>query len=204
MFNLKPQFVSNQQLSYNYDFENSFTGGNEFRSFDTKDMSQNTISVQRTVLDSNYTAFLTPDKMRALQKYAFLNDINGRYVVRKLDRNGSVEADYVWVDFYLDAENPIPDGDVHVNGSFCDWQATSANKLNYDYDKKAYRGKVLMKQGYYDYQYVVKKPNGELDESYIEGSYWETDNEYLIIVYHREIGIRYDRVIAVMSLNNKL
>ena len=204
IFDLKPQFVSNGQLSYNYDYENAFRGGNEFRSFDTKDMNQRTISIQKTELDSNWTAFLVPDLIRSIQKYAFMNDINGRYVVRKLDRESDIEADYVWVDFYLQSETPIAEGDVHVNGAFCDWQATSDNKLKYDHEKKAYRGRVLIKQGYVDYQYVVKRPDGELDESVIEGSYWETNNEYTIIVYHREIGLRYDRVIAFRQLNYAL
>lgn len=204
IFDLKPRFVNNGQIDYNYDFENAMKGGSEFRSFDSKDMRQNTMGIQRVALDSIYTAYLAPERIRALEKYSFDNDINGRYVVRKLDRDGATEADYVWMDFFLLAETPFTEGDVHVNGAFCDWQATQDNRLQYDFDKKAYRGQVLMKQGYYNYQYVIKKQNGELDESPIEGSYWETNNEYMILVYHREIGIRYDRLIGAMILNNRL
>ena len=204
LYNLKPRFASNYQLDYNYDFENAMSGGNEFRMFDAKDMRAKTLQIQKTVLDTTWEIFLADDYIRGIGKYSFLDDINGRFVIRKLDRNPNVEADYIWVDFYLDSPKQIEEGDVYVNGAFCDWRPTPETKMEYDFDRKAYRKKVLLKQGYYNYQYVVLKPNNEIDESIIEGSYWETDNEYLIIVYHREIGLRYDRVVGLSQINFRL
>ena len=204
IYDLQPRFASNGQLDYNYDYENAFPGGNEFRKFDSKDMRQRSLDIQRTELDTNYIVFLSPDFPRALGKYSFLDDINGRFLIRKQDKDPTIEADYAWVDFYLDAPQPYSEGDVYVNGAFCDWRPTPETKMEYDFDKKAYRKKILLKQGYYNYQYVVLRPNDHLDESVIEGSYWETDNEYLILVYHREIGQRYDRLVGKLHVNFRL
>jgi len=204
IYDLKPRFASNYQLDYNYDYENAFSGGNEFRKFDSKDMRAKTLEIQKTELDTNWRIFLTPEYKRGIGRYSFNDDINGRFVVRKIDRDPTIEADYVWVDFYLESPTQVEEGDVYVNGAFCDWRPTPETKMEYDYDKKAYRKRILLKQGYYNYQYIVLKPNNEIDESIIEGSFWETDNEYLIIVYHREIGLRYDRVIGLSQINFKL
>ena len=107
------------------------------------------------------------------------------------------EADYAWMDFFLRAE-PYYSGDVYVFGQLSDWQVKPRFKLTYDETSKAFRGRVLLKQGYYDYQYVTAL-DGDVraDETEIEGSHWETSNEYTILVYHREIGIRYDRIVGI-------
>ncbi len=204
IYELQPRFASNNQLDYNYDFENAFTGGNEFRKFDSKDTRQRSLDIQKIELDTNYVVFLTPDYPRNIGKYSFLDDINGRFLIRKLDRDPTIEADYTWVDFYLDVPQPYAEGDVYVNGAFCDWRPTPETKMEYDFEKKAYRKRILLKQGYYNYQYVVLKPNGKIDDSVVEGSYWETDNEYLILVYYREIGLRYDRLVGKLHYNFKL
>jgi hypothetical protein len=204
IYNLKPRFASNYQLDYNYDYENAFSGGNEFRMFDSKDMRAKTLEIQKVVLDTNYEVYLSTDYQRGIGKYSYLDDINGRFLIRKLDRDPTTEADYIWVDFYLDAPTPITEGEVYVNGAFCDWRPTPETKMEYDPVKKAYRKKILLKQGYYNYQYIVLTPENRIDESIIEGSFWETDNEYLILVYHREIGLRYDRVVGMLQVNFRL
>jgi hypothetical protein len=39
------------------------------------------------------------------------------------------------------------------------------------------------------------------DESFIEGSHWETENDYGVFVYFRETGSLYEKLIAVNFLN---
>ena len=100
IYNLKPRFASNYQLDYNYDYEDAFSGGNEFRMFDSKDMRAKTLEIQKVVLDTNYEVYLSTDYQRGIGKYSYLDDINGRFLIRKLDRDPTTEADYIWVDFY--------------------------------------------------------------------------------------------------------
>jgi hypothetical protein len=195
---IKPKFIKNQQIDYNFEGENTFYGGNEFRNFDTKQLTELTLNTRKTVLDSNYTVYLVPETPRLATRYSFNEDINGRFVIRRLNSTTpETEADYAWFDFYL-ASDPIEEGDVYVFGQLSDWRINPRFKLQYDPQTKAYRGKILLKQGYYNYQYVVVNEATQLaDETQIEGSHWETSNEYTILVYHREIGIRYDRLIGI-------
>lgn len=200
LVDMNPKFVRNQELVYNFDGENTFSGGNEFRNFDTKQLTELTLNVRKTVLDTNYTAYLIPETPRLATRYSFLEDINGRFVVRRLNSNApESEADYAWIDFFL-ASEPYDEGDVYVFGQMSDWQIKPQFKLTYDEQTRAYRGKVLLKQGYYNYQYiVVNKLSLSIDETLVEGSHWETSNEYTVFVYHREIGIRYDRLVGMQQ-----
>lgn len=198
---LKPKFMRNDQLDYNFEGENSFFGGNEFRSFDTKQLTELTLNTRKSVLDTCYTVFLVPEAPRNTGKYSFLDDINGRFVVRRLNANQpEFEADYSYIDFFLQTEE-FKDGDVYVFGQLSDWQAKEKFKLKYDAVTRAYRGQILLKQGYYNYIYAFMPTYGRVaDETEIEGSHWETTNEYAILVYHREIGIRYDRLIGLTQI----
>ncbi len=202
--NLKPQFVQNAQLLYNYDDENTFHGINEFRFFDIKNLQVLTQNVRRISQDSVYTAYLATDQERSITRYAVYFDINGHYVVRRLDAgNSETEADYAYVDFILDYPAPLQDGDIYIFGKFSDWKLLPQYRMQYDYVRNAYRGKFLLKQGYYNYMYALQENNGQLDVEAIEGSHWETENTYQILVYNREVGLRYDRLVGFNELSSE-
>ena len=56
---------------------------------------------------------------------------------------------------------------------------------------------MLLKQGAYTYQYLYVPPGSERGfTALVEGNKYQTVNEYLIKVYHRRRGERYDRLIA--------
>ena len=55
---------------------------------------------------------------------------------------------------------------------------------------------MLLKQGAYNYQYVVVTDGGKADVGRLEGNFHETSNEYLVKVYHRPRGTRYDRLVG--------
>ena len=63
-----------------------------------------------------------------------------------------------------------------------------------------------MKQGVYDYQYLFV-PNDATrgTTKYTEGNYYETENGYLIMVYHGPLGGRYDKLIgySILQSNTK-
>ena len=199
---LKPNFVSATQMTYNYDKENTFDGLNEFRFFDIKNLQVLSMNVRRTVLEDLWTVYLNPEAKRSKSRYVFWEDINGMFVPRKLDaRNYDTEADYAWVDFYLEAPVPFHDGDVYVWGQLSDWRCDPYFKMKYNYDRNAYEAQILLKQGFYNYMYAIQKDDGSIDPSPIEGNFWETENQYHVFIYHREIGIRYDRVIGYGSMN---
>jgi hypothetical protein len=66
-----------------------------------------------------------------------------------------------------------------------------------------YETDLKLKQGYYDYIYALRDPRGgpfETDQT--EGNSWETENRYVILVYYRELGGRYDQLLGINMANS--
>lgn len=201
--NLKPLFISNGRLDYNYTRENLFIAGNEYRSFNIN--SRKYPSQQVTRFDyngKNYVAWLATDKAR--RTYFYKRDIDGLFYIENKDvRNpdNNLESDYFDVEFALQA-NILPyDGDIFLYGALTGYALNDETRMKYNYDKGVYENKLFLKQGYYDYQYVfIPKTTGTFDETEIEGSFTETENKYYIIVYYRGFGERYDKPVGFTTV----
>jgi len=114
-----------------------------------------------------------------------------------------VEADYVYVDFFLPYANPIVTGNVYVLGKLTDWRMNRLSKMAYNYTRNGYEAHLRLKQGYYNYIYVISndsKKGG--DESTLEGNHWDTENDYYILVYHRKFGTYYDQLVGYKTFNS--
>jgi hypothetical protein len=75
--NLKPLFLKDNILDYSYDDENTFNGGNEFRTFDLRTMRIYTQYVKQILRGNDgYTVVLMPSQSRSFQRYSVENDIN--------------------------------------------------------------------------------------------------------------------------------
>jgi len=90
-----------------------------------------------------------------------------------------------------------------VYGNFNNYVIDDSTLINFDYDAKAYRGKILLKQGFHNFKYITKDKNGVIDEGAISGNFDETENEYIVLVYYRAPSDLYDRVIGVGSANSR-
>ncbi len=203
---IKPVFVRNNELVYSLPDENIFYGGNEFRMFSTKNLHQlgeNVNDIQ--FVDSMYHFQLRLDERRSYKRYFWQEDINGKFLVFNANNyDHHISADYTYVYFYLPFEQPFLDGTVHVYGEFCNWQSLKENELTYNFDTKMYEGILLLKQGIYNYSYIYKNSySGELDERVIEGSHYETENDYIIYVYLNGFNENYDRLVGFKVVNSK-
>jgi hypothetical protein len=87
-----------------------------------------------------------------------------------------------------------------VIGRFSDWQLYDTNLMRYDTDNGFYVADILLKQGYYDYLYALVDEEGNIDLTALEGNWYETDNNYYVLVYLREFGGIYDRLIAMYTV----
>ena len=204
---LKPLFIKEEQLIYDFQNKIVFPAGKEFRNFNTQSLNYRTERVARIIEDKvdKYHVELFAEKPRTNTNYSFFNDLNGKYVIENDDDNGNphIRADYAWVHFSLAKPLPFDDAEVYLFGQMTDWEIQDKFKLKYVEKNKSYRGKAFLKQGYYDYQYAYVKGAGSkpiLAE--IEGDWYETENDYHIFVYYRPPGGRYDRLVAVDLLNS--
>ena len=196
--NLKPNFIREAQSILEYRFfgeENVFDGGNEFRFFDLRSIRFPGQNVARVDLETpEPQAYIMLDKPRGHQRYAEYNDMNGGYRIENLDQgSANAGADYLNTTFTLSAEQPFS-GEVYVTGNLTDWNLNAFNRMKYNSDRKVYQKQLLLKQGWYDYQYLVKADT--LGKNYVEGDYFETENTYEIFVYYRPIELQADQLVG--------
>ena len=202
---LKPLFVRDNQLSYDLSRENVFAGGNEFRNFDTKNLRINGLGVANIeFIRPLFHITLRTDLVTRGSEYRNENDLNGRYLIKN-DRvtDSDLESDYMKVYFSLEMAEPLLGGNIYVFGGLSDWQCLPVNKMTWNPELKLYEAALLLKQGFYDYQYVYVENGGSLiDNTLLEGSYVETENDYQILVYYRGFSSRYDRLIGYRTINS--
>ena len=195
--NIGPQYTIGKELIYKYNNETSFYAGNEYFFFENKDLRAATSTIQFISLADLYNTFLFANVPRANLVYTYNPDINGNFVVTAIDvERPYIEADYAWVHFALAMDEPIPGKSVHVYGNFNNYVIEESTKMEFNTDRNFYETSLLLKQGFYNYKYVViDNATGKLDEGAISGNFWQTENDYKVIVYYRNLGARYDRIV---------
>jgi len=195
--NLKPQYTLGNELIYRYDTESAFWGGNEYIFFENKDIRAANIGVQFIDLQELYHNYLYTNISRKNRPYTYNPDINGNFLVTVVDRdNPDIEADYAMIHFSLQ-HNELIDQDVYVYGNFNAFSIEPLTKMKYNPESNRYEAVIELKQGFYNYKFVtVDKKTGELDQGAISGNFWETENNYKVLVYYKDLGSRYDRLIG--------
>ena len=202
---LKPKMIVNEKLDYDYDRENVFQGGNEFRSIDIKSLKYNTENIASIKSDfESYNVFLRDGQKRSYQVYKTDKDINGQMKIKTEDGTTTeTEAEYVNMHFFLPYPAPMIDADLFVMGQLTDWQLSDESKMIYNFKRKGYEKSLILKQGYYNYLYVLRYYNQTAgDESFIEGTHSDTENSYTIFVYYHESSPGYDKLIGIRYLSS--
>lgn len=206
LLGLKPVFIRADELVYSSPENLIFNGINEYRSFDINSIryiSPGIQSIDQT--GGEYSVQLQPSENNRKHKYSNLPDINGYYTV-KLERSemSDIEADYVWVYFTLPYYDQLQGKEVYVYGELTDWQCSPQNLMQYSFQRNAYELRLLLKQGYYNYRYVVRDvKTGEIDHTFFEGNHFETENSYLILAYYKQPGKQYERIVGVKRINSR-
>lgn len=203
--NLKPEFYGSNELKYSsLSDKNVFQGGNEFRYFDVKSIRYQSQYVRKIdFLFSNYNVYLFPSENREFKPYFYWEDFNGKYYVAiQEEKNPETDADYVYVYFTLPSKYPVEGGKMYVSGALSNWTFDASNLMSYNDSAGAYECIMLLKQGWYNYEYVFRKDGfNESVATKFEGSHYETENDYTVLIYYRNPRERYDRVIGVQTIN---
>ena len=192
---IKPSFLREHSLEYRFfNFENNFSAGNEYRFFDMRSLrypGQNISKID--LLKRPSEAIIMTEKPRIYQAYAQYDDINGNFYIKNLDTGGSSESDYLYTTFNLVLKEPIG-GSIHVLGKMNDNKLDATTEMKLDDKTNQYTNTQLLKQGFYNYKYVVKSDT--LDYNYLEGNHFETENDYEIFVYYTPPNLRGDLLIG--------
>ncbi len=204
--NIQPRSIVGGVYDYTLLPGLAFPAGNEFRYIDLKTLKYNTDRMQTLrFTEKGYEVAVQADKPRAGLSYISEEDINGRRLISVNGANDSYsEGDYTWVHFLLPYPYPLAEGNLYIGGSYCDWQYNQDNLLRYNDKLQAYEASIYVKQGYYNYAYTFVANRSNIGETgFIEGDFWEAENEYAILVYHRRQGDVYDALVGVGFLNSR-
>lgn len=201
--NTKPAFVRQGALIYNDVSTNEFWAGNEFRKFDFRNFRFKAEHVQEFYRDSTNNVILFTDLPNGTAKYSTQFDENGNFFIRNQDgRNNITDSDYANVLFTLNAALPNAKGNAYVVGRFNNYILNEESKLYFEPTKKRFYSNVKLKQGLYDFKYIWVDENGKYNDTVFEGSFFETDNSYQVLVYYRKPGGRWDELVGFSNVNS--
>ncbi|TDE06318.1 type IX secretion system plug protein [Flavobacterium hiemivividum] len=203
--NIPPQYTIGNDLIYKYDSETQYWAGNEFLYFENKDIKVANNNISRVDASTAiYNAYLYTNNARANFPYSNTEDINGNFVVRNFNsENSAIEADYAWVYFSLSAPTFNNDNAIYINGMFNNYSLAPEFKMDYNPKKGIYEKALLIKQGFTNFEYVAVDRKGAIDsENTIDGNFYQTENDYSVLVYYRENTDRYDRVVGKGNANS--
>lgn len=197
ILSLKPSSIKPGELQYNDAYSNDFSGGNEFRKFDIRSLRNKAANVDEIIRDTANHVRLFQDAVVS-GNYVQLLDENGNFFIRNQDnRDVNTESDYAQVYFSLKATSTIENKEVYVAGRFSNYLLSPEYKLIYDAATKTYQTRLLLKQGLYDYKYLIKDPQtGKVTDTLTEGSFFETDNSYQTFIYYKSPGSRWEELIG--------
>ena len=211
----QPTFMEPKRLRYINNKALIFEGGNEYHHFDAFSCFYAGTGIDRMYYEmGDYHALLFPNEVSKGQ-YIHEFDSDGRFIVNaERTQDVDTEAEYVWVHWTLPVTKPWLDGALYIGGDIFNNEFSLKNRMQYDAQNECYWLTSLVKQGGYDYQFwfVPKSQQpGQTSNSQqlqkttttqrVDGSYWQTENEYAIYVYWRPFGARYDRLVGVQILH---
>ncbi len=195
-----PIYVKGRELVYDYSKGNVFDGNNEFRNFDITDLQVKSPFILDYVWkDSNFVALLKPEDRRTFRQYYSDPDINGNRVIRTANRTEQhTESEYIKTVFSLKVPQEYKNGDIYIFGALSDWKCQPRFKMIYDPKLSIYQCVSTIKQGYYNYYYAFSNSiKSTPDISFCEGTHFETENNYDILVSYSDPKQGYDRVIGI-------
>lgn len=196
----RPTMVGVDHVTYEHNRDLIFAAGNEFRRFETVNAHNINMGVQSIrYYEPMYHAVLMVDEPRNELQYLYDKTQHGCFTIRNAEAFGenALQADYMITHFTLNTLGKLNGGNVWICGEFLEGYPATQAMMNYDASSGCYTADLLLKQGAYNYMYLWV-PDGTTvgQTSLIEGDHYETVNEYLVKVYDRPMGERYDHFVG--------
>ena len=205
--NVSPTFVRGNTLEYNTENSFVFPGGKEWRWLDLRSFRLQSERVEKADYSKKETKiFVKPDADRTGQRYIYYQDLNGLYQVTTYESiNPYWQGDYATVqfNFITPTQQPYPDKDLYLFGQLTDYKLNASTKMEFNPEKGMYEGTQFLKQGYYNYSYMLVDKNNPAKQAELEGDYWETENTYTILVYYKSFTDQADQLIGIGKLSTR-
>ena len=208
LFDIRPTIIRQNTMEFNTESDAVFPGGREWRWLDLRSfrLLSDRVKNASTAADGSTLIEVKPDLDRSSQRLVYYKDNNGRFYN---DISESVnylwQADYgkVHFTFVPPGNQPMPDKQLYLFGELTNYGQDEKAKMSFNAEKGVYETELLLKNGYYDYCYITTAGNNARPSfDYTEGSFWETENDYTVLVYFRPIGGRTDELIGLVRTNS--
>ena len=203
--NVLPTFIRNNSIEYSNENSFVFAGGKEWRWLDLR--SFRLLSERVDSANSKRTdIYVKPDIDRSGQRYVYYADLDGGYIVTTYESiNPYWQGDYANVHFKYITPNqaPYPDKDLYLIGQLTGYQLNENSKMNFNAEKGLYENTQYLKQGYYSYGYMLVNKDDALKRTEPDGNYWETENNYTVLVYYKSFMDQSDQLIGVAKINTR-
>jgi hypothetical protein len=205
--NLQPTFVRQNILEYNTEASGVFPAQKEWRWVNLTSLRLQTDRIQKAdYSNKGQTLYLFPEGERTALRYMFYRDADGMYQLGNIEQNNPYwQGDYAttWFRYFTADKKEMPDKDVYLFGELTNYELTEATKMTFNAETGMYENKQMLKQGLYDYIYVTKdKKTKQLSADVTEGNWWETENNYTILIYYRALGGRADELVGLTQVNS--
>ncbi len=205
--NLQPTFIKNNILEYNTENEGLFSAQKEWRWVNLSSLRLQTDRIEKgDYTNIGQTLFILPESDRTTLRYMYYRDANGFYQLGNIEqRNPYWQGDYatVWFRYFTADQKEMPDKDLFLFGELTNYELTNANKMTFNSETGMYENKQFLKQGLYDYIYVTRdKKTNQVSTDVTEGNWWETENNYTILIYYRTLGGRADELVGITQINS--
>ena len=183
-----------------------FPAGNEYHKFELLDVHLVNMNVDNMRWYEPYF-HATLYENTPSRNYVYDEDQNGAYVLRNSDDEDSeTTSEYAFVHFRLKTPR-LTGGSVYVQGDWCNEWPSQDYEMTYDEEAGEYHLAVLLKLGYYNYcflQAAENKDTGNFEgvSDLTDGNFFQTENEYQVLVYYKEQGGRYDKLVGYAVVSN--
>jgi len=206
----EPSFIRGNNVEYNSERDLIFPAGKEFRWLDLQSLRLQTDRIFKFEnVDQGTKVILKPDLSRANTAYYTFKDLNGSFVISNTESLQSEnQNDYAMVQFTYIPEDGIPymGETLYLSGALTGNNLNKESAMQFNAKKGLYEKSLLLKQGYYSYQYILRNqntPQPMKDFMETEGDHWETENNYTILVYYTQAGAQYPSLVGFSTINSK-
>lgn len=205
--NLQPTFIRQNVVEYNTENEGLFFSQKEWRWVNLSILRLQTDRIEKgDYTNKGQTLWVKPESERNQLRYMYYRDLNGMYMLGNIENNNPYwQGDYasVWFQYFNPARNAYADKDVYVFGELTNYELSERNKMTFNPEKGQYETKLFLKQGNYDYVYITRdRKTNQLSTAITEGNWWETENNYTLLVYYRPLGGRADELVGITQVNS--
>lgn len=209
LVNVRPTFFSGKKLDFNTEDQIVMPGGKEWRWLDLRSFRLQSDRVAKANYHRRSTEiFVKPDVDRSQQRFVYYRDINGMYTIETTESiNPYWQTDYASVHFtYIPPDNvPFANKDLFMIGLLTNYNLNDSAKMDFNNETRAYEKTLFLKQGYYNYNYVTidqNDPKRAASYESTEGNFWDTENDYMILVYYKQLAGRADELVGITHVSS--